>query len=194
MRLDSFNCGSLITLAHFRYLNESDAMAQGLTYLNSNGNAIIKVDNTTWSTSPTYGRSSVYMMSQGTVYVGTLILFQARHMPYGCGVCMFLASRSFATLKLTLMLLYKGQDFGLWSVPDTSARTLTFHVVLHRGVIRAIGHCTGRLISLVRGLMENVDRMSAHTFLSHQKTLISRRVINILCTQVIENRRFTRLI
>jgi hypothetical protein len=84
----------LLISAHSRYVNQSEAMTQGLTYINSHGNAIIKVDNTTYSTDPTYGRNSVYMMSQGTINVGSLLLFQAKHMPYGCGVCVLLTSRS----------------------------------------------------------------------------------------------------
>lgn len=69
------------------YLSQADAKAQNLTYVNEAGNAIIKVDNVTASTDPTYGRSSIYMVSTGTFYEGSLVIFSATHMPYGCGVC-----------------------------------------------------------------------------------------------------------
>lgn len=69
------------------YLSQADAKAQNLTYVNEAGNAVIKVDNVTASTDPTYGRSSIYMVSTGTFYEGSLVIFSATHMPYGCGVC-----------------------------------------------------------------------------------------------------------
>ena len=94
MRFDTFSGSSPLTPAHSRYLNQSDAMAQGLTYVNANGNVIIRVDNTTNGTSPIYRRNSVCMMTQDTIEVGSLVLFQARHMPYGCGVCMSITSPS----------------------------------------------------------------------------------------------------
>jgi len=64
----------------------SDAKAQNLTYINGANNAIIKVDNSTVGTSPTYGRASIKMSTQAAVNQGSLILFQATHMPYGCSV------------------------------------------------------------------------------------------------------------
>jgi len=64
----------------------SDAKTQNLTYINGANNAIIKVDNNTAGTSSTYGRASVKMFTEAAVNRGSLILFQAIHMPYGCSV------------------------------------------------------------------------------------------------------------
>ena len=146
MRFRTFGGGSPFTSAHSRYLNQSDAIAQGLTYVNANGNAIIKVDNTTSSTSPIYGRNSVYMMTQGTINVGSLVLFQARHMPYGCGVCMFIASplsdgsgaHSPGYVRARVL------DFGKYWILLRVATSQPPPAVLFRAVIRAIGHCTER--------------------------------------------------
>ncbi|KAF8333125.1 concanavalin A-like lectin/glucanase domain-containing protein [Cantharellus anzutake] len=77
---DTKNLGSVL------YQGAADAKAQNLTYINNVGNAIIKIDNTTANNSTTYGRASVQISTQAAVNQGSLILFQARHIPYGCSV------------------------------------------------------------------------------------------------------------
>lgn len=86
------------------------ATSQQLAYINSAGNAIIKIDNTTvgnrtlicplafaindseliayllflnLANDETFGRASVYMTSNASVPVGSLVLFDALHAPYG---------------------------------------------------------------------------------------------------------------
>lgn len=85
----------------------SVAQTQGLATINSAGNAVIKVDNTTvgnrafinnrhevglqlidflfsaTAADNAYGRSSVYMTSNAAINIGSLILFDAVHVPFG---------------------------------------------------------------------------------------------------------------
>jgi hypothetical protein len=77
----------LLLPSPFRWVDQETANNTDLIFINSAGNAIIKVDNTTVGTSDTYGRNSVYMSSQASFTPGSLLLFQAVHMPYGCAVC-----------------------------------------------------------------------------------------------------------
>lgn len=67
------------------YQTKAQATAEKLAYVNSAGNAIIKVDNTTSGVgNSTFGRPSVKILSQATVSQGSLLLMDATHMPYGC--------------------------------------------------------------------------------------------------------------
>jgi hypothetical protein len=60
-------------------------MQQQLAYINSAGNAVIKVDNTTIGdqSNPEFNRSSVKILSQVTYSSGSLVLMDAVHMPFG---------------------------------------------------------------------------------------------------------------
>ncbi|KIM25375.1 glycoside hydrolase family 16 protein [Serendipita vermifera MAFF 305830] len=59
------------------------APANPLTYINPAGNAVIKVDNTT--TVPyNEKRNSVRLTSNDKIGLGTLVTFDALHVPYGC--------------------------------------------------------------------------------------------------------------
>jgi len=64
------------------------AQTQKLAYLNGAGNAIVKVDNTTVGNpaDTTFGRASVYMQSNELLELGSLVLFDAVHVPSGCSV------------------------------------------------------------------------------------------------------------
>jgi len=69
------------------FLSQSAATAANLTYVDSNGRAIIKVDNTTnGAGDPTFGRNSVYLMSNELMNIGSLLIFDANHIPFGCSV------------------------------------------------------------------------------------------------------------
>ncbi|GAA5834858.1 hypothetical protein JCM5353_004902 [Sporobolomyces roseus] len=63
----------------------SEAQSQDLAYLNSAGNAIIKVDN---SSTVAYGglRDSVRITTNDAYGIGSLFVFDALHTPYGCSV------------------------------------------------------------------------------------------------------------
>ncbi|KAF8336995.1 concanavalin A-like lectin/glucanase domain-containing protein [Cantharellus anzutake] len=70
------------------FQSQANAEAQKLVYLNDKGNAVIKVDNVTVGqpADTTFGRNSVLMTSLAQIQVGSLVLFDALHMPYGCSV------------------------------------------------------------------------------------------------------------
>ncbi|SRR5258708_3972015 len=86
------------------FQSQANAQAQKLAYVNDQGNAVVKVDNTTVGqrTLPcpadafdvlltclflaadiTFGRNSVFMTSLAQIELGSLVLFDALHMPYG---------------------------------------------------------------------------------------------------------------
>jgi len=75
------------TTGNVLYQTQTQAVQENLTYLNSAGHAIIKVDNTTSGVGdPTYGRASIKILSQATVPMGSLTVLDAVHMPFGCSV------------------------------------------------------------------------------------------------------------
>jgi len=67
------------------YLDQQSASQQQLAYINAQGNAIIKVDN---STNLPFGdkRDSIRITSQDGYNIGTLWIFDIVHLPYGCSV------------------------------------------------------------------------------------------------------------
>ncbi|KAG8838593.1 hypothetical protein FS842_010068 [Serendipita sp. 407] len=68
------------------WVNRSTADVEPkLTYLNSAGNAVIKVDNTT-VVPYNEKRNSVRLTSNDKIGLGTLLVFDAVHVPYGCSV------------------------------------------------------------------------------------------------------------
>ncbi|KAL2858952.1 concanavalin A-like lectin/glucanase domain-containing protein [Aspergillus pseudodeflectus] len=69
------------TSGFVRYVNQSTALAQNLTYATSDS-AILRVDSTTRNA--TDGRNSVRIESKAT-YDDGLFIFDILHTPYGCG-------------------------------------------------------------------------------------------------------------
>jgi hypothetical protein len=69
------------------YVNASVANATGLLAINSAGNAILKLDNSTSDPNPgphsTFGRNSVLIETNYTIDIGTLVVLDAVHIPYG---------------------------------------------------------------------------------------------------------------
>ncbi|KAJ7839146.1 concanavalin A-like lectin/glucanase domain-containing protein [Mycena olivaceomarginata] len=75
------------TWGNVTFLGSADARASKLVDFTSAGNAIIKVDNsTTIAPAALVYRPSVRITSQDTYGVGTLIVADFVHMPYGCSV------------------------------------------------------------------------------------------------------------
>ncbi|KAF8329884.1 glycoside hydrolase family 16 protein [Amanita rubescens] len=75
------------TWGNVTYVNQTTAVSQGLAYVNSGGNAIMKVDNTTTiAPAPIVNRNSIRITSQDTVGAGNIILIDVKHIPYGCSV------------------------------------------------------------------------------------------------------------
>lgn len=82
---DFYGSWDNLTLGDVWWLDASDAFAQGLAYVNSNGNAIIKVDNT--SNVPfNQKRNSVRITTHDAYSLGSLWIFDVVHLPYGCSV------------------------------------------------------------------------------------------------------------
>nr|VWP01679.1 Cell cycle regulatory protein [Ganoderma boninense] len=75
------------THGHVFYLSEANAMAKPnpIAYLNDAGNAVIKVDNTS-SVDYNNKRNSVRIATHDYFPVGSLFLFDAVHLPYGCAI------------------------------------------------------------------------------------------------------------
>ncbi|KAJ7113072.1 hypothetical protein C8R44DRAFT_882101 [Mycena epipterygia] len=68
------------------FLSQSDAVAAKLTYID-NGRVIIKVDNTTNGINDTmFGRNTVYLESNQLMNIGSLLIFDVNHIPFGCSV------------------------------------------------------------------------------------------------------------
>ncbi|KAF8314531.1 hypothetical protein DL93DRAFT_2167315 [Clavulina sp. PMI_390] len=84
----NFSTGVDVNYGNVLFQSYANAVAQGLVYTNGAGNAVIKIDNTTVGNEndTTFGRNSVYMTSNASVPLGSLILFDAVHVPYGCSV------------------------------------------------------------------------------------------------------------
>ncbi|KAF8829042.1 hypothetical protein HHX47_DHR3001042 [Lentinula edodes] len=69
------------------FLSQSAAQAANLSYVDSSGRVIIKVDNTTnGAGDSSFGRNSVYLESNELVDIGSLLIFDANHIPFGCSV------------------------------------------------------------------------------------------------------------
>lgn len=70
------------------FVSQAVAVSNNLTYVDSNGHVIIKVDNTTVDTNAgqpfdDFGRNTVYLMSNDKINIGSLLIFDANHIPFG---------------------------------------------------------------------------------------------------------------
>ncbi|KAH7882814.1 glycoside hydrolase family 16 protein, partial [Phlebopus sp. FC_14] len=74
-----------LTHGNVTWVSGPDAKSQGLAYVNNDGHAIIKVDNTT---NVPYGqnRKSVRITTQDVYELGSLWIIDLNHIPYGCSV------------------------------------------------------------------------------------------------------------
>ncbi|KAJ7731822.1 hypothetical protein DFH07DRAFT_894635 [Mycena maculata] len=69
------------------FLSQADAVAANLTYVDSSGHVIVKVDNTTSGVgNDEFGRNTVYLESNQLMTEGSLLIFDANHIPFGCSV------------------------------------------------------------------------------------------------------------
>ncbi|KAF7325175.1 GH16 domain-containing protein [Mycena kentingensis (nom. inval.)] len=76
------------TWGNVSYVTAEDAAAESLAYINTAGNAILRVDNTSTvlNTGTVQYRKSVRLTSKAAFDVGTLFVVDAVHMPFGCSV------------------------------------------------------------------------------------------------------------
>jgi len=75
------------TWGNVTYVDQATAVASKLTFVNSAGNAIIQVDNTTTILpAPVVNRNSVRITTTDLYGLGSLIMIDALNIPYGCSV------------------------------------------------------------------------------------------------------------
>ncbi|CAA7259416.1 unnamed protein product [Cyclocybe aegerita] len=75
------------TWGNVTYLDQPSAHQKSLTYVNDAGNAVVRVDNTTTILPATLvHRESIRLTSLDSYGVGSLIIIDALHIPYGCSV------------------------------------------------------------------------------------------------------------
>ncbi|RPD77276.1 hypothetical protein L226DRAFT_459589 [Lentinus tigrinus ALCF2SS1-7] len=74
-----------LTNGDVNYVSAANASAEKLAYVNDAGKVIITLDNTT-SVPYNYKRDSVRIATTDYFPVGSVILFDATHLPYGCSV------------------------------------------------------------------------------------------------------------
>ncbi|KAI0633059.1 concanavalin A-like lectin/glucanase domain-containing protein [Trametes polyzona] len=67
------------------WVDQANATQSKLAYVNDAGHAIIKVDNTSF-VPYNYKRDTVRITTQEYFPIGTVLLFDATHLPYGCSV------------------------------------------------------------------------------------------------------------
>lgn len=77
--------GTALVVGDVWWLNEVDAMSDGLTYVNGDGNAIIRVDNYT-NVPFNFKRNSVRITTKDFYALGSLWIIDALHLPFGCSV------------------------------------------------------------------------------------------------------------
>ncbi|KAF9456885.1 glycoside hydrolase family 16 protein [Collybia nuda] len=74
-----------LTLGDVIWLNKDDAFSQGLAYVNTAGNAILKVDNM-HDVQYLQKRNSIRITTQAAYAVGSLWITDIAHIPFGCSV------------------------------------------------------------------------------------------------------------
>ncbi|KAI0746933.1 concanavalin A-like lectin/glucanase domain-containing protein [Daedaleopsis nitida] len=86
---DYYGSWDNLTLSKVWWLNEADATSQKLAYIDDAGRAIIRVDNTTDIPGPETDdtrRNTVRLTTKDFFDYGSLLVFDANHLPYGCSV------------------------------------------------------------------------------------------------------------
>ncbi|KAH8916508.1 glycoside hydrolase family 16 protein [Atractiella rhizophila] len=115
--IDADNFGNV----HF--VGQTDALALNLTYLNSAGNAIVAVDNTTSGVGDsTFGRNVVRLISKDPISIGTLVLADFLHVPYGCSTW-----PSFWTIASSTQKSAQGEIDIFESVNQRTHNQMTLH-------------------------------------------------------------------
>ncbi|TBU23644.1 concanavalin A-like lectin/glucanase domain-containing protein [Dichomitus squalens] len=82
---DFYGSWDNLTLSAVWWLNETEATAEHLAYVNDAGRAIIRVDNTT-NVPQGQDRNTIRLTTKDSYDFGSLWVFDATHLPYGCSV------------------------------------------------------------------------------------------------------------
>ncbi|KAI0917539.1 hypothetical protein AcW1_007283 [Taiwanofungus camphoratus] len=82
---DFYNHYDNLTNGNVNFLSASDASKDNLAYVNSAGNAIMKVDNSS-EVSVGQSRNSIRISTKDHFTVGSLWIADMLHVPYGCSV------------------------------------------------------------------------------------------------------------
>ncbi|KAF8187147.1 concanavalin A-like lectin/glucanase domain-containing protein [Pholiota molesta] len=116
------------TWGNVTFLNQADATVQQLTFVNGAGNAIIKVDNTTTLTAGAPGvavnRNSVRLTSLDSYGMGSLIIIDALHIPFGCSVW-----PSFWTVGIETEWPLSGEIDIIEAINDMNNNQVALHTV-----------------------------------------------------------------
>ncbi|KAI0336817.1 hypothetical protein GY45DRAFT_1237765 [Cubamyces sp. BRFM 1775] len=75
-----------LTLSQVWWVNETRATAEHLAYVNDAGRAVLRVDNTTNLPPDMPNRDTIRLTTKDYYDFGSLWVFDATHMPYGCSV------------------------------------------------------------------------------------------------------------
>ncbi|KAH9852517.1 concanavalin A-like lectin/glucanase domain-containing protein [Lenzites betulinus] len=75
-----------LTLSQVWWVNETRATSENLAYVNDAGRAIIRVDNTTNLPPNMPNRDTIRITTKDFFDYGSLLVFDATHLPYGCSV------------------------------------------------------------------------------------------------------------
>ncbi|EIW55456.1 uncharacterized protein TRAVEDRAFT_59797 [Trametes versicolor FP-101664 SS1] len=75
-----------LTLSQVWWVNETRATSEHLAYVNDAGRAIIRVDNTTNLPPDMPNRDTIRLTTKDLYDYGSLWVFDATHLPYGCSV------------------------------------------------------------------------------------------------------------
>jgi hypothetical protein len=99
--------GSLHSLSgNVLFQTREEAQQEGLIGVNSAGNVLIRVDNTTSGAgNPTFGRNSVKILSNDTMGPGSLLIMDAVHLPFGVRLSPPLSSSSSVLLTNGIRLI-----------------------------------------------------------------------------------------
>ncbi|KAI0777301.1 concanavalin A-like lectin/glucanase domain-containing protein [Trametes elegans] len=83
---DFYGSWDNLTLSQVWWVNDTRAASENLAYVNDAGRAIIRVDNTTNLPADKPNRDTVRITTKDFFDFGSLWVFDATHLPYGCSV------------------------------------------------------------------------------------------------------------
>ncbi|TFY52898.1 hypothetical protein EVJ58_g9752 [Rhodofomes roseus] len=150
---DWYGAPDLLQNGDVNWVTEAQATAEQLAYVNAAGNAIIKVDNTTY-VQANQKRDTVRITSQDDFPIGSVFVLDATHLPYGCSVWpSFWTTEAGVTwpsggeidiietvnrMAANQYALHTGGADGCFGVNDTSVQTGTRTAPRRRRVITGV--------------------------------------------------------